>query len=44
MQMNRPAENSFTTEALELRKMKPKWEPVMLKAAVLLSLSDKEST
>lgn len=44
MQMSRPADNQFTTKALELRKVRPKQEPIILKAAVLLSLSDKQAS
>jgi hypothetical protein len=42
MQMNKPADLELTTKALDERKIKPKQEPLMLKAALLLGLSQTE--
>lgn len=36
--MNKPADAEITTKALEARKLKPKQEPLVIKAAQILGL------
>ena len=38
MQMNKPKDKEFNNKACELRKLKPKQEPVLIKAGLLLRL------